>query len=48
MNNKRLLAFKNVEAELCYGWSSATDGYYGHNNADYTRHVWRGQVDFHF
>ena len=36
---------KNVEAELCYGWSSATDDY---NSTDYTRHVWRGQVDFHF
>lgn len=46
MNNKRLLAFKNVEAELCYGWSSATDE--ASNNADYTRRVWRGQVDFHF
>ena len=39
---------KNVEAELCYGWSSATDSYYGVSNPDYTRHVWRGQVDFHF
>ena len=37
---------KNVEAELCYGWSSATDEASG--DADYTRHVWRGQVDFHF
>ena len=37
---------KNVEAELCYGWSSATDK--ASNNADYTRRVWRGQVDFHF
>ena len=37
---------KNVEAELCYGWSSTTVD--GANNADYTRHVWRGQVDFHF
>ena len=46
MKNKRLLAFKNVEAELCYGWSSATDA--GSNNADFTRRVWRGQVDFHF
>ena len=45
MNNKRLLAFKNVEAELCYGWSNATDE---PSNGDYTRRVWRGQVDFHF
>ena len=46
MNNKRLLEFKNVEAELCYGWSSATDA--GSNNAYITRRVWRGQVDFHY
>ena len=39
---------KNVEGELCYGWSQATDGYYGVANPDYTRHVWRAQVDFHF
>ncbi len=40
---------KNVEAELCYGWSSATDGHYPTPaNPAFTRHVWRGQVDFHF
>ena len=37
---------KNVEAELCYGWSSTTDA--ASNNADFTRRVGRGQVDFHF
>lgn len=37
---------KNVEGELCYGWSQATDAH--ENNADYTRKVWRAQVDFHF
>lgn len=42
---------KNVEAELCYGWSKSTDDYWaGGTNItdDYTRHVWRAQVDFHF
>lgn len=40
---------KNVEAELCYGWSSATDTHYPTPaNPAFTRHVWRGQVDFHF
>lgn len=39
---------KNVEAELCYGWSSATDEHWTSQNAPFTRHVWRGQVDFHF
>lgn len=41
---------KNVEGELCYGWSKATDDYWGatHITDDYTRHVWRAQLDFHF
>ena len=37
---------KNVEGELCYGWSTATDAH--KNDADYTRKVWRAQLDFHF
>lgn len=41
---------KNVEGELCYGWSRAADNYWGatHITDDYTRHVWRAQLDFHF
>lgn len=39
---------KNVEAELCYGWSSATDDSEYSGNKDYTRKVWRAQMDFHF
>ena len=42
---------KNVEGELSYGWSSATNNYWqggNHLTDDYTRHVWRAQVDFHF
>ena len=37
---------KNVEGELCYGWSTATDAH--KNDADNTRKVWRAQLDFHF
>ncbi|MGM9581088.1 MAG: S-layer homology domain-containing protein [Anaerovibrio sp.] len=42
---------KNVEGELCYGWSKSTEDYWGptgHDTSDYTRHVWRAQLDFHF
>lgn len=40
---------KNVEGELCYGWSSATDVHGAvTGNPDFTRRVWRAQVDFHF
>lgn len=37
---------KNVEGELCYGWSNATNSQTGKDS--YTRRIIRGQVDFHF
>ena len=37
---------KNVEGELCYGWSNATNSQTGEDS--YTRRIIRGQVDFHF
>lgn len=42
---------KNVEGELCYGWSSASEDYWMGSTKitdDFTRRVWRAQVDFHF
>ena len=35
---------KNVEGELCYGWSNTPNA----DGVDYTRKVWRAQLDFHF
>ena len=37
---------KNVEGELCYGWSNATNSSVGEDS--YTRRIVRGQLDFHF
>lgn len=42
---------KNVEGELCYGWQTKANDYWGssgHDTSDYTRHIWRAQLDFHF
>ena len=38
---------KNVEGELCYGWSKATHSSVPGEDS-YTRRIIRGQVDFHF